>query len=53
MSQQGQRAVPKWPVVNFNKIFAGIDPVSVAVGLGGGAVLFYIIQKFVLKKCIR
>jgi hypothetical protein len=53
MSQQGQRAVPKWPVVNFNKVFAAIDPISVVVGLGGGLALFYIVQKFVLKRCIR
>jgi hypothetical protein len=53
MSFVRPRAVPKFPVVNFQQVFAAIDPVSIAVGLGGGALLFYVIQKFVLKKCIR
>jgi len=53
MSFDRPRAVPRWPVVNFQKAFAAIDPLSVVVGIGGGAALFYVLQKFVLKRCIR
>jgi len=53
MSINSPRAVPKWPVVNFQNVFAGIDPLSVAIGLGGGLAIFYVIQKFVLKRCIK
>ncbi len=53
MSEYRPRAVPKWPIINFQQVFAGIEPLSVAIGVGGGLAIFYVIQKFVLKKCIR
>lgn len=52
MSQESRRAVPKWPI-HFNQVFAAIDPISIVIGLGGGAIGFYLVQRFLLKKCIR